>query len=155
MPPVQSEYSAERRACCSSAISGIAIGANFTIYLLRQICSNRVHFYNTQETQKKKLWTRVLKFEFCDFWELFEIFEKASRGPSAADLDHYGSKLDHSRVLVNKFPQNRSTLKGRSAGQRQTDRQTDRQTNSTDNKGPSGLQSGQKTDRTDRQTTVR
>jgi len=31
-----------------------------------------------------------LKFEFCDFWEFFEIFKKVSRGPSAADLDHYG-----------------------------------------------------------------
>jgi len=32
------------------------------------------------------------------------------------------AKLDHSRVLVTKFPQNRLTLKGRSAGQRHTDR---------------------------------
>jgi len=38
------------------------------------------------------------------------------------------AKLDHSRVLVTKFHQNRSTLKGRSAGQRHTDTQTDRQT---------------------------
>jgi len=44
---------------------------------------------------------------------------------------------------VTKFHQNRSTLKGRSAGQRHTQRQTDRQTNSAENKGPSGLQSGQ------------
>ena len=61
------------------------------------------------------------------------------------------AKLDHSRVLVTKFHQNRSTLKGRSAGQRytgrQTDRQTGRQTNSAENKGPSGLQSDQKTPR--------
>ena len=34
------------------------------------------------------------------------------------------AKLDHSRVLVTMFHQNRSTLKGRSADQRQTDRQT-------------------------------
>jgi len=34
------------------------------------------------------------------------------------------AKLDQSRVLVTKFRQNRFTLKGRSAGQRQTDRQT-------------------------------
>jgi len=33
---------------------------------------------------------RILKFEFCDFWEFVEIFKKASHGPSAADLDHYG-----------------------------------------------------------------
>ena len=51
------------------------------------------------------------------------------------------AKLDQSRVLVTKFHQNRSMLKGRSAGQRQTDRQT----NSAENKGPSGLQSGQQT----------
>ena len=30
-----------------------------------------------------------MKFEFCDFWEFFEIFKKASRGPSAADVDLY------------------------------------------------------------------
>ena len=35
------------------------------------------------------------------------------------------AKLDQSRVLVTKFRQNRSTLKGRSAGQ-ETHRQTDR-----------------------------
>jgi len=34
------------------------------------------------------------------------------------------AKPDHSRVLVTKFHQNRSTLKGRSAGQRQTHRKT-------------------------------
>jgi len=39
-----------------------------------------------------------------------------------------GAKLDRSRVLVTKFHQNQSTLKGRSASQIQTDRQTDRQT---------------------------
>ena len=49
------------------------------------------------------------------------------------------AKLDQSRVLVTKFRQNRLTLKGRSAGQRHTHTQT----NSTENKGPSGLQSGQ------------
>jgi len=32
------------------------------------------------------------------------------------------AKLDHSRVLVTKFHQNRSTLNGRSAGQKHTDR---------------------------------
>ena len=32
------------------------------------------------------------------------------------------AKLDHSRVLVTKFHQNRLTLKGRSAGQRHTDK---------------------------------
>ena len=34
---------------------------------------------------------KILKFEFCDFKKrIFEIFKKASRDPSAADLDHYG-----------------------------------------------------------------
>ena len=47
-----------RRAscCCSNAIAGIAIGANFKMYLLRQFCSNRVEiFYNTHETQTQKM----------------------------------------------------------------------------------------------------
>ena len=39
-------------------------GSNFKIYLLRQFCTNRVElFYNTQETQTEKNWTRILKFE--------------------------------------------------------------------------------------------
>ena len=49
------------------------------------------------------------------FDNFFQIFKKASRGPSAI-----AAKLDYSRVLVTKFHQNRSTLKGRSAGQRHT-----------------------------------
>jgi len=53
------------------------------------------------------------------------------------------AKLDHSRVLVTKFHQNRSTLNDRSAGQRHTHTETDRQTNSAENNGTSGLQSGQ------------
>ena len=83
-----------RRAscCCSSAIAGIMIGDNFEIYLLRQFCSNRVQCFlqYTGDTDAKKWWTRILKFEFCDFWDFFEIFKKASRGPSAADLARYG-----------------------------------------------------------------
>ena len=38
------------------------------------------------------------------------------------------AKLDQSRVLVTKFRENRLMLKGRSAGQRQTDRLTHRHT---------------------------
>ena len=68
---------------------------------------------------------------------------KFSKRRSAVPL--VAAKLDQSRVLVTKFSENRLTLKGRSAGQRQTDRHTDRQTNSAENKGPSGLQSGQQT----------
>ena len=47
-----------RRAacCCSSAIAGIAMGANFKMYLLHQFCSNRVQFfYNAQETDAKMM----------------------------------------------------------------------------------------------------
>ena len=49
------------------------------------------------------------------------------------------AKLDQCKVFVTKFHQNPLSLKGKSAGQRHTDRQT----NSAENKGPSGLQSGQ------------
>jgi len=53
-PPVQLQYPGERRAAAANA--GIAIGANFKIYLLRQFCSHRVEiFYNTQETQTQKM----------------------------------------------------------------------------------------------------
>jgi len=78
--------------CCSSAIAGIAIGTNFKIYLVLQFCSNRVELFlqYTGDADAKKWWTKILKSEFCDFWEFFEIFKKASLGPSAADLDHYG-----------------------------------------------------------------
>jgi len=50
-----------------------------------------LNFFTTyRRHRRKKWWTRILKFELCDFWDFFEIFKKASRGPSAADLDHYG-----------------------------------------------------------------
>jgi len=45
-----------------------------------------------------------------------------SSGPSAAT-----ATLNHSRVLVTKFHQNRSTLKGRSAGQRERERERERE----------------------------
>jgi len=62
------------------------------------------------------------------------------------------AKLDHSRVFLTKFHQNRSTLNGRSAGQRHTDRQT----NLAENNGPLGLQSGQKNNQNlNQQSTVR
>jgi len=55
--------------CCSSAIAGIATGANFKIYLLRQFCSNRVEFfYNTQETQTQK--RMDTNFEIWILWFL-------------------------------------------------------------------------------------
>jgi len=104
--------------CCSSATAGIAIGANFKVYLLRQFCSNRVDFSQyTGDTDAKKWWTRILKFELW-FLRIFDIIKKASRGPSAADLDHYGRSQTRSKSrsvnLATKFRQNRLTMKGRS-----------------------------------------
>ena len=103
--------------------------ANFKIYLLRQFCSNRVQFfYNTQETDAKN--------DGAEFWNsnsvIFENFLKSSKRRHAVPLRPIwtimvAAKLDHSRDLVTKFRQNRSTLKGGSASQRQTDTQTDRQ----------------------------
>ena len=91
--------------------------------------------------------------EFCNSNSvIFEIFLKFSKRRRAVPLRPIwtimvAAKVDHSRVLVTKFHQNRSTLKGRSAVKRHTDRQThtetDSQTNSAENNGPSGLQSGQ------------
>jgi len=87
-------------------------------------------FFTTHRRHRlKKWWTRILKFELCDFWE----FLKFSKRRRAVPLQPIwtimvAAKLDQSRVLVTKFRQNRSTLKGRSAGQRQTDTHTDRQT---------------------------
>jgi len=66
---------------------------------------------------------------------IFQNFFKFSKRRRAVPLQPIwtimvAAKLDQSRVLVTKFRQNRSTLKGRSAGQRHTDihTQTDRQT---------------------------
>jgi len=132
-----------------------------------------------------------LKFEFCDFLDFFLKFSKRRHTVPLRPIwiIMVAAKLDHSRVLVTKFRQNRSTLnggpefwnsnsvifenflkfskrrhtvplrpiwiimvaakidhkfrqnrlalKGRSAGLRHTHRQT------AENKGPSGLQSGQ------------
>jgi len=54
VPPVQSEYPAERRAAAAVPLLNRHV-ANFKIYLLHQFCSNRVNFfYITQETQTQK-----------------------------------------------------------------------------------------------------
>jgi len=57
-----------RRAscCCSSAIAGIAIGANFKTYLLRQFCWNRVEFFTIHRRQRRRnggpeFWNSILK----------------------------------------------------------------------------------------------
>jgi len=60
---------------------------------------------------------------------IFENFLKFSKRRRAVPMRPIwtimvAAKLDQSRVLVTKFRQNRSTLKGRSAGQRHTDRHT-------------------------------
>jgi len=77
---------------------------------------------------------------------IFENFLKFSKRRRAVPLRPKWTimvvaKLDYSRVLVTKFHQIRSTLKGRSAGQRHTNRQIG--LNSAENNGPSGLQLGQ------------
>ena len=64
---------------------------------------------------------------------IFENFLKFSKRRRAVPLRPIwtimvAAKLDQTTVLVTKFRQNRFTLMGRSAGQRQTDRQTDRHT---------------------------
>jgi len=120
----------------------MAIAADFKMYLLHQFCSNRFKFFlqYTGDTDAKN--------DGPECWDsnsvICENFFKFSKRRHAVPLwpiwtIMVAAKLDHSRVLVTKFRQNRSMLKGRSAGQRQTDRQT----NSAKNKGPSGLQSGQ------------
>ena len=77
--------------CCSSAIARIAIGANSKIYLLRQFCWNGVEFfYNTQETTDAKNDGPELWNSNSVILIIFLNFQKASRGPFAADLDHYG-----------------------------------------------------------------
>jgi len=85
------------------------------MYLLRQFCSNRVEFFdNTQETQTRKTMDQNFEIRICDFWEVARSLCGRIWTIMAA------AKLDHSRVLVTKFHQNRSTLKGRSAGQTHT-----------------------------------
>ena len=119
-----------RRAlrCCSSAIAGIAIGENFKTYLLHQSCSNQVQIFFTihRRHRRKKRWTRILKFEFCDFLKNFFKFAKRCCAVPLQPIwtIMVAAKLDHSRVLVTKFSQNRPTVKGRSASQRHT--QTDK-----------------------------
>ena len=71
-PPVQLQYSGERRAAaamplpkspygqtskCISSVSFVGIASNF--------------FTIHRRHRRKKCWTRILKFEFCDFCEFF------------------------------------------------------------------------------------
>ena len=44
------------------------------MYLLRQFCSNRVDFFTIHRRhRRKKWWTRILKFELCDFWDFLKF----------------------------------------------------------------------------------
>jgi len=113
--------------CCSSVIARIAIGANFKIYLLHQLCSNWVQFV-LQYTGDKDA-----KNDELEFWNsnsvIFENFLKLSKTRRSVPLRPIWTimvvaKLDQSMVLVTKFHQNWLMLKGRSAGQRHTQRQT-------------------------------
>jgi len=63
----------DRREVAKMANAGIAIGANFKIYLLRQLCSNRVQiFFTIHRRHRRKKWrTRSLKIKFCDLWKFF------------------------------------------------------------------------------------
>jgi len=55
----------------------MVIGADFIIYLLHQFCLNRVNFFTIHRRHRcKKLWTRILKFLFCNFWQFFLNFQK-------------------------------------------------------------------------------
>jgi len=128
--------------CCSSAIAGLAIGANFKMYLVHQFSWNRVKIFlqYTGDTDAKN--------DGPELWNsnsvIFENFLKFSKRRREVPLRPIwtimvAAKVDQSRVLVTQFHQNRLKLKGRSAGQTHTHRQT----NSAENNGPSGLQSGQ------------
>jgi len=92
-PPVQLQYPGEHHAAaampchCRNRRRGKLQNLSPPSVLFE---SSRNFFIIHRRHRRKKWWSRILKFEFCDFWEFFEIFKKASRGPSAANLDHYG-----------------------------------------------------------------
>jgi len=68
-----------RRAscCCSSATAGIATGANFKIYLLRQFCSNRVLFFTTHRRhRRKKMMDQNFEIRILWFLRIFWNFQK-------------------------------------------------------------------------------
>jgi len=92
---------------CISSVSFVRIESNF--------------FTIHRRNRPKKRWTRILNSV------IFENFFKFSKRHRTVPLRSIWTimvvaKLDHSRVLVTKFYQNRSMFKGRSAGQRHTDR---------------------------------
>jgi len=134
----------QRERGCRVRICIMVIAADFKMYLLHYFCSNLVDFfYNTQETQMQKNYgPEFWSLNSVIFWEFLKFSKRRHAVPLRPIWTiMVAAKLEHSRVLVTEFHQNRSTFKGRSAGQRHT--HTDRQTNSAENNGPSGLQSGQ------------
>jgi len=109
----------------------MAIGADFKMYLLRQFCLNRVEFFlqYTGDTDTKNDGPEFSNSNYV----IFENFLKFSKRRRMVPLQPIWTimvtaKLDQSRVLVTKFHQNLSTLKGTSAGQRHTHTHTHRQT---------------------------
>jgi len=112
-------------------------------------------FFTIHRRQTQKMMDQNFEIRILWFLRIFWNFEKASRGPSAADLDHYGRCQTRSEWgPCDQVSSNRLTLKGRSASQRHKDRQTRLKwgpfrfaigpTNWAQNNCPSGLQSGQK-----------
>ena len=102
------------------------------MYLLRQLCSNRVELFTVHRRhRRKKMMDQNFEIRILWFLRIFWNFQKGvarSLCGRSGRLFMVAAKLDQSRVLVTRFRQNRSTLQGRprSAGQRH--RQTDRET---------------------------
>jgi len=123
-PPDQSEYPAERRAAAPVPLLESPSGQtskSISSDSFVRIKSNFLKIHRRH--RRKKWWIRILKFEFCDFWEFFKFSNRRRAVPLQPIWTiMVVARTDHSRVLVTKFHQNRSTLKGRSAGQRHTDR---------------------------------
>ena len=88
---------------CISSISFVRIESTFLQY--------------TGDTDAKNDGPEFWHSNSVIFENFFEIFKKASRPIWTIVV---AAKLDHSRVLVTKIHQNRSTLKGKSAGQTHT-----------------------------------
>ena len=92
--------------CCCSSVSFVRIESNF--------CTIQI------ETQTQKMMDHNSEIRILWFLRIFFKFSKRRRAVPLQPIwtIMVAAKLDHSMVLVTKFHQNRSTLKGRSAGQR-------------------------------------
>jgi len=69
--------SRQASCCCSNAIAGIAIEANFKMYLLRQFCSNRVDIFlqYTGDTDAK-IMDQNFEIRILWFFRIFWNFQK-------------------------------------------------------------------------------